>query len=227
MVSGRRKRFRGVLGSPMAAPIIGMLAAFCLAPLIRYIDQRTGWSLFNYTPDGARAVLSSLVPALLTFIVFVFTFLLLAVQVASAQLSPRIIARTFSGKRVRLCLGVFVFTFTYSLAALGRVEQHVPQLPVLIAALSSLANLLLFIDLVQSAAQQLRPITVMTNVASETYVVIKQMYPQLLSDEAKDLRELPRRVPDGPTRTLLHAKRSAVLLSFDKEALVKLAGDGV
>src|SRR4051794_34588147 len=100
----KHHRVRGFFASAMAPPVLGMIAALCLAPLIRWLDEQTSWTLFNYSPDGARAVLSSLVPALLTFIVFVFTFLLLAVQVASAQLSPRIIARTFRGARVRIAL---------------------------------------------------------------------------------------------------------------------------
>jgi len=63
---------------------------------------------------------------MLTFIVFVFSIMLVTVQLASAQLTPRIIASFFRSRILRISLTVFVFAFAYTLAALSRIEDSVP-----------------------------------------------------------------------------------------------------
>jgi uncharacterized membrane protein len=60
---------------------------------------------------GAQSVLAALASAMLTFIVFVFSILLLAVQPASAQLTPRVIGRVYRSWALRLPLVVFVAVF--------------------------------------------------------------------------------------------------------------------
>ena len=71
-----------------------MVAAVPLAHLVLWIDRLTGWTL-TVSVDGARSIASAPTATLLTFIVFIITVLLVAVQLASAQLTPRIIARVF------------------------------------------------------------------------------------------------------------------------------------
>ena len=53
-----------------------------------------------------------------------------AVQIAGGQLSPRIISRIFRTRFLKLALSAFVFSYAYSLAALSRIGERVPQLPV-------------------------------------------------------------------------------------------------
>ena len=78
----------------------------------------------------SRALASSM----LTFLVFVLSSMIIVVQLASAQLTPRIISLAFSKRQVKTALGIFTFSYIYSLAALGRIEQTVPQLPVALAS---------------------------------------------------------------------------------------------
>ena len=71
-----------------------MVLALVAAPWIRQLDDRTQWTLFAFGLDGSRAVVGALASSLLTFIVFAFSIILLAVQVAGGQLSPRVIVVT-------------------------------------------------------------------------------------------------------------------------------------
>ena len=66
--------------------------------------------------------------SMFTFIVFVSSALLVAVQLASAQLTPRIIAIVFKNPVTKFSLTVFVFTFTFTLAVLVRIGTSVPLL---------------------------------------------------------------------------------------------------
>ncbi len=109
-----RHRYRMFFRSSLCiTPLAGMLAALTAAPLIRMVDAKTRWTLLGYGPDAARAVLGTVAPSILTFIVFAFSILLLAVEVAGGQLSPRIIAGVFESRLVKLVLSTFVFTYTY------------------------------------------------------------------------------------------------------------------
>jgi uncharacterized membrane protein len=76
-------------------PIASILLALLCIPLLRTIDQRTGWTLFGFGLEGTRPLLALLAGSLLSLLVFVLSSLLIAVQVASAQLTPRVIAATF------------------------------------------------------------------------------------------------------------------------------------
>ena len=79
--------------------------------------------------------------SMFTFIVFVCSALLIAVQLASAQLTPRIIALVFRDPVTKCSLTVFVFSFTFSLAVLLRINTVVPILTARLAAYSCIACL--------------------------------------------------------------------------------------
>src|SRR5262245_38478152 len=120
-------------------PTLGILAALAISPVIRWIDRETGWTWFRFTPDGARGVLGALSGSMLTFIIFVVTAILLVVQLATAQLTPRIIALTFERRRTRNVLTFFTFTYTYTIGISSRVTDVVPQFPVALAVILNLA----------------------------------------------------------------------------------------
>ena len=65
-----------------------------------------------------------------------------------------------------MTIGAFVFAWVYSLAALGRIEDRVPQLPVALAILLSLLGIVLFLYLVQTAIRSMRPISILTDIAN-------------------------------------------------------------
>jgi uncharacterized membrane protein len=88
---------------------------------------------------GAEALLQATVAATLTFLVFAFASLLVAVQVASGQLTPRIIATTLLRNNVvRYTVGLFIFTFLFAIGVQNRIEAKVYQLPLFVAAVLAL-----------------------------------------------------------------------------------------
>ena len=76
-----------------------------------------------------QSLLQGLVAATISFIVFAFGSLLVAIQVASAQLSPRIIATTLlRDNTIRLVVALFVLTLGFGLGTLVRSQAHVQYL---------------------------------------------------------------------------------------------------
>jgi uncharacterized membrane protein len=203
-------------------PLLSIGAALLAAAAVRSIDGWTGWTA-PLSADGARALAGTLASALLTFIVFVFSVLLVAVQLASAQQTPRVIALVLQDRRTRAALTVFVFTYTYALSFLARVEEPVPWLSTLLCEYSSLACIAAFLVLIDRVGKRLRPVGVLTLVAAAGRKVIRQVYPRPVTDGPE---EPP--APEGlslgePARVVRYTRAPGVVLAFDVRGLVKAA----
>ena len=80
-------------------------------------------------PAGATALYQTVITLTLSFLVFTFGSLLVAIQVAGGQLTPRIIATTLLRNNVvRYSVGLFVFTLVFAVGALNRQEESVHEL---------------------------------------------------------------------------------------------------
>jgi uncharacterized membrane protein len=199
-----------------------MLVALVVAPAIRIFDERTRPTLFGFTSTGAAALVSALTGSLFALIVFTFSILLLAIQIAGGQLSPRIIARVFATPKLKIALALFTFSYTYALAALSRIGDRVPQLPVALSVAASVTSLGFFIYLVQRLGEAFRPGTVMTLVAMKTRLVVDEMYPYRFEspEGPHGSHALDRSRPD---RVVVQRRTSGVVLAFHAEGLGALA----
>src|SRR4051812_11784636 len=98
-------------------PVLGMLAAMVAVRLVESVDRSLGWQS-NVRPETALVVLGTMASSMFSFIVFISSALLLSVQLASAQLTPRIIAYLFRDPVMKIALATFVFSFTFTVAVL-------------------------------------------------------------------------------------------------------------
>lgn len=69
-----------------AVPFIAIPLTMAVTRLLHWLDAQLGWTLLGFGVAGAQAVLQAIVRATLSFLVFTFGPLLVAVQVASGQL---------------------------------------------------------------------------------------------------------------------------------------------
>jgi len=182
-------------------PIVAIALELAAFPLLRRLDGWLGWQFTGLDVDGAKAMLQAVITFALSFMVFTFGSLLVAIQIAGGQLNPRIIATLLlSDKVVRYSVGLFVFTLVYAVSALNRMEGSVHQLIVFIAGISGVACMAAFLFLIDYAARLLRPVSVLTHVGEEGMKAVDSVYP-LPADKAavepamlrKDLGE-PRRI---------------------------------
>lgn len=219
-----RQRLRSFLRSSLwFYPLLSIGAAVLTAGAARWVDAWTGWTQPHVSEDGARAVVGTLSSALLTFIVFVFSVLLVAVQIASAQLTPRVIALVLRDPLTKAALAVFVFTYTYSLVILGRVEDPVPWLSTTLCVYSSMACVGVFLFLIDRVARQLRPVGVLTLVGAAARRVILHVYPRPLDGAAAAVPSVVTRVLRGPPRVVRSTAPSGVVLAYDPRGLVEAA----
>jgi uncharacterized membrane protein len=217
----QRYRVRHYLQNSMwVLPVLAGVAALILVRFLHWAEETLGW-VSGYQPDNMRAVLGTLAGALFTFIVFVCSSLLLVVQLASAQLSPRVIGLLFRDTVTKATLAMFVFTFIFANSALLRIGATVPLLTAEIAAYGSGLCLGLFLFLIDRVSKMLRPSGALHSVASQAHQVIESVYPRRLKEPRPSTLETTALTTVGPTRTI-PCDRDGVVLAFDVAGLVAL-----
>src|SRR6185503_994179 len=160
-------------------PFIAILLELILARLLHGIDARLGWTFMGLGPTGARAILDATVTMTLSFLVFTFGSLLVAIQVAGGQLTPRIIATMLLRDNiVRYTVGLFVFSMMFAISALNRLETQVHQLVLLLAGCLAVMSMASFLYLIDYAARLLRPISILTRVADGGLSAVEALYPE-------------------------------------------------
>jgi uncharacterized membrane protein len=173
-------------------------------------------------PDAVRLVLGTMASSMFTFIVFVSSALLIAVQLASSQLTPRIIAIVFNDPIIKSSLSVFVFTFTFTLAVLVRVNETVPLLTTYVSAYGCLLNLGFFLYLIDHVGKSLRPSGALWAVALLGREVIQSVYPQRFTNGATTV-QTPSAVMEQVTYRNIQSDSDGVVVAFDTVGLVSLA----
>ena len=133
--------------------------------LARTLDTRLAWKGLGLGVTGAQAMFNAVITFTLSFIVFTFGSLLIAIQVAGGQYTPRIIATTLLRDNViRYTVGLFVFTFLFAIKALDRTETTVHQLVAFVTGLLGLICIVAFLFLIDYAARMLRPVSLIRRV---------------------------------------------------------------
>jgi uncharacterized membrane protein len=207
-------------GSLWIVPFVAIVVEFVLSRLTQGLDARLGWTLLGLGTSGAQALYQTIVSMTLSFMVFTFGSLLVAIQVASMQLTPRVIATTLLRDNiVRYTVGLFVFTLLYALRGLDRMESSVQQFNVFTAALLGLACLVAFLFLIDYAARLLRPASIVWRVAESGIAVLESVHPQRLPDADAE-RPPPPVHPGVPLAVVTHQGSSGTLLAVNQEALV-------
>lgn len=217
-----------------------VLSALWLAPLLAFVAAQITFRVteifdidfgpipgFAFTPEGTVSAMDIDIALSSAFLVFTFGSLLVAIQVSSTQLTPRIIATTLLRDNVlRTLVGLFVYGLLIAVGARNRLET-VAAFIVSLAAIWGLISTVAFMFLIDYAARLLRPVSIVWRVGEHGLKVIESVYPDPLGIE-----RVPPPSPHGlgpPERTVLHGGRSAIVLAVNLEALVAQAqkADGV
>jgi uncharacterized membrane protein len=199
-------------------PIVAIAIDIVVAPVLRALDAWLEWDLTSLDVEGATALFQTVITLTLSFMVFTFGSLLVAIQIASGQLTPRIIATTLLRDNVvRYSVGLFVFTLVLTVMTLNRMHQHVNQVAALAIILLGIANMATFLFLIDYAARLLRPVSIVRRVGENGLKVIEERYPD---------RGLDGDDPDAPgdlgtaRRVVMHEGLSRVVVALDVAALL-------
>ena len=215
-------------------PSLLVLAGVVLAVLTAEAERLgipTSWpSGLRVDPSASGDILGVVAASMLTFVGVVFTLTLVALQLASAQLSPRVI-RTFVRSGVtKAAFGIFLATFAYAMVALvlegARNNEPAQSRAVTMALVLVAASLVVFVVYVTATMKLLQVSWVITAVANETRAAVAANYP------AADgyLQTDPPRLSSDPRVVRLAARDGrgykgslGVVLGIDRARVVDLA----
>ena len=115
---------------PMIAVVGAVLLGLGGIALDEYVNERaTGGLPFGLTStvDSARALLSTIAGATITFAGIAFSVSLLIIQLASSQYSPRVVHTLFRDPFNKRVMGLVVGTFTYCVIVLRSVRSPLEE----------------------------------------------------------------------------------------------------
>lgn len=194
-----------------------------------WLTDRQDLGVFGVVPTGifdgdveaARATLQVVAGAIITVTGLVFSLMVLTLQVASSQYSPRLLRNFLQDRANQVVLSVFLSTFVYCLVVLRgvRPNEGVPDLAMSVALVLTLASVGALVFIVHHIAHSIRLDTIMRQVEEATLSAIERNHPEHVAGA-----EWYERLPEIPERAVaVPARRSGVVQTLTPERLLRLA----
>src|SRR5262245_29033555 len=202
-------------------PSLSIFAALIAVRLASLTDEAMGLTSW-IEPDAMRTLLGTLAASMFTFVVFVGSALLIAVQLASAQLTPRIIAFVFRDPVTKLSLSLFVFIFTFSLSVLIRIKTTVPLISTYVSAYGFMLSLVVFLYLVDHVGKVLRASGALRAVGRLGRAVVESVYSRRFA-QSPEVPADSATTNGGETCRTISSPRDGAVLAFDIQGLRDLA----
>lgn len=202
-------------------PLIALVLEQVTFRVVQALDANSQWvPSWPFGLSGTQTALQTIITLILSFIVFTFGSLLVAIQVASGQLTPRIIATTLLRDNViRFTVGLFVFTLLFAIGTVARIDTTVPQLVVWVAGVLGFGSIIAFLFLIDHSARLLRPVSIVWRVGEQGIAVIESVYPNPISDaDSGHARRRPKLDPS--VKIINHRGTSAIILAVNLQGLV-------
>jgi uncharacterized membrane protein len=205
-----------------------------IVPVIALVLEQATWRIahayqfdFGYIPGfvlGGAATIAAAdyaITMMTAFIVFTFGSLLVAIQIASGQLTPRIITTTLLRDNVIRCtVGLFIYALLLAVAVKVR-EETMPNFLESLMGILAIVGMVAFLFLIDYAARLLRPVSIVWRVAQQGLEVIDDVYPETAMESQLPTR--PREKMGPPVRTVFHQGTSAIVIAVNMKALVASA----
>jgi uncharacterized membrane protein len=167
-------------------PMLYVIVAIIVVQVLLLIDRELGeeslptW--FETTVESARSVFSAMAGGLITSITLLLSMMLVAVQLASTQFSPRTMRDWLSNRTMQHTIGLVLGTTVFCLLALRSTRDFgesgtgiVPNLTVLVAVALGVLSLAAVVRSVDHLTHTVRIGAVADRVASETIGVVDRI----------------------------------------------------
>jgi uncharacterized membrane protein len=127
-----RERFReSLLFLPVIMLVVASLASLGLGHLDARLAQRRLTFLFSFAPDTATSLLATIAGATITTAGVVFSLLVVSLQLASAQFSPRVLRGFWRDRFGQILIGLLLSTFAFCVLSLAQIDPHAEHAPTL------------------------------------------------------------------------------------------------
>lgn len=186
------------------------------------------WWIYQGSPAGARAVLSTIAGSMITVAGVVFSLTMVVLSLTSNQFGPRLVRNFMDDAGNQLVLGTFVATFVYCLVVLltihGSGSDPLPSLSVNMGLALALASLGVLIYFIHHVASSIQANNLVARVGREFESSVRRLYPEAGDESAPGA---PPELPPGFQQRAgaLWAHKSGYIQMIDHDRLYELACD--
>ncbi len=162
-------------------PTIISLAGFLLAFLMIYLEQKNISTYLNEVApalvidntDTAKTILSTLIGGLISLTVFSFSMVMVLLNQASSNFSPRVLPGIISDQKHQIVLGLYIATILYNIFILISIEPtentyQTPGFSVLLGIILVVVCLAAFIYFIHHISQAIQVGNILTAIHSRT-----------------------------------------------------------
>lgn len=156
-------------------------------------------SCYTFFSGDYNEIVSSLISTLVTIVVSSFTLMIVAVQLASQQFSPRIVRAFFAGDTiVQGYLGLYIgaILYCYTIKTMGIAEQ-VLTIPVVVALFLSFICLIAFPLFIIYYVDNINAATITEKIKSRVVAETNRRYTALWSSQSHALTNARMPIPDA------------------------------
>lgn len=186
------------------------------------------------TPEGARAILSTVAGAAITIAGVTFSITIVALTLTSQQFGPRTLRNFLADRGNQITLGTFIATFTYCICVLGTIRtledaSILPQLSIFVALISALSCMVVLVFFINNVASSIRGPNIIHHLHTEANAIIRSQFPlaskaskaELYLASNKTHMVLPKAFYEN-NQTILN-KRSGYIQSINVQKIIKYA----
>lgn len=175
--------------------------------------------------DGARALLSAVIGAMITAISVTFSVTIVALTVAAQHFGPRVLNNFVRQTAAQVVLGTFMATFAYSVLVLGSIpgsgeDADVPELAVagaVVLVVASIGALIYYVHYVSTTLQ-------IGEIAADIAEDLRHTVQRLHAGEERAYGAAAAEIPEPPDGTAeIPADESGYVQRIDYEAIVARA----
>ncbi len=209
-------------------PVVAMLAGAGLGFLVPLFDSATGGEVGIFTTSdisSARGLLETIATVTVSVAGVAFSVTVVALQLASQQLGPRVL-RTFQTDRVsKATLAAFLGLFVYALIALGRLstlaeEVTSPNAVLTLAVIAAILAFGLFAVFIQSVIVSLEASTLIRRIAADASRAVENRYPKGIGTGVAQVHH----AGEGPSAPI-RAERAGYVTSIAGDELIALGSE--
>jgi len=202
--------------------VIGVMIALGTIALDRANDDELVSPDIVRTPDAVLAILQTVAASMVSLTALVLTIVLVVVQLAMGQFSPRIVQRLLRDRPSQPDIGLLVATFVHSLLAIREVDLgstdrpgHVPGVAVIAAFALAWASIAVLVMYVHHVGQALRVSALVELAGDQTRRMVDRVYPDKGDPN-----------PDEQDPAIVTAVKSGVLAKVWHERPAAAAAEG-
>ncbi|HEY8473791.1 MAG TPA: DUF2254 domain-containing protein [Natronosporangium sp.] len=162
-------------------PAIMLASTIAIALLLAELDSRLSRDLrlsFAFPPGVASTLLSTIAGATITTAGVVFSLLVVSLQLASGQFSPRVLRSYWRDRFSKVLVGLLLSTFAFCVIALARIDpdaEQAPTLTMLAALVLTLASVVAIVVYLDRVSRQQYVGRILQRVVAETLTLIKDL----------------------------------------------------